>query len=506
LSFEDILERKETDLVLDQILENAVRYTSSDGGSIYFIERANRKGETGDRVLKFHNSLNKTKLKKNAFKSDVVNIDDKSFAGYVALTGKCIRIDNCYNRTDKLPCVFNKSFDEKTGYKTVSIMATPIVSEKDGLIGVVQLINKTKSINGVTETIVFTDHDELLVEAVAAQAAVALEKAELSEEIENLFESFVQASVSAIESRDPTTSGHSERVATMTTELAKSVDTLKVGPLKDIIFSKQQILEIRYASLLHDFGKIGVSERVLLKANKLYPHELESIMLRMDLLKKSKESEVWKRLHFDETIKISQEEAQKTVKEFSERVEALKEAVVRADRAQIKANDLDINSLLCEIREISKSIDQVLVTEEEILRLSIPRGSLTEGERQEIESHVTLTYNFLKRIAWSEGFANVPSIAFAHHEKLDGSGYPRKLNASHIPIQAKIMTVCDIYDALTALDRPYKKALSAERAIEILHYEVKDGKLDPELLKIFVEAKVFNFGTNKKEDLKKAVG
>jgi HD-GYP domain-containing protein (c-di-GMP phosphodiesterase class II) len=492
MSFEDVLRKKETDRVLEQILERAVDLTSSDGGSIYFIERNERLADGPAKVLRFHYSLNKTLQARNTLKSQAILIDEKSFAGYVALTGKPLRVDDCYALDPSLPCKFNPSFDKKFGYKTTSTMAIPIVSEESGnsIIGVIQLINKMND----GEAIPFTKQDEVLIGAMASQTAIALEKVELHEEIEELFESFVQASVTAIEARDPTTSGHSERVANMTVELAKTHDG----------FTVDQIQELRYASLLHDFGKIGVREEVLLKSNKLYPHELETIMLRMDLLKQSKETELWRSFAKDKG-KLTVDKIQNKVLQFSDKIEEVRELIKQADKSQVLKENMSIAKLIQDIKDLSKGFERQLLTEDEFYQLSIERGSLTPGEREEIESHVTQTYLFLKTIAWSKKFSNVPTIAYAHHEKLDGTGYPRKIISTEIPVQSKMLTICDIFDALTASDRPYKKALGLEKALDILHMERKAGKVDPNLLEIFIERKIFDFGLKHPSSVNKKV-
>jgi hypothetical protein len=258
--------------------------------------------------------------------------------------------------------------------------------------------------------------------------------------------------------------------------------------------------EIRYASLLHDFGKIGVRENVLLKAQKLFPHELETILLRLETLKAKNEARIWRSATEKLLHPMSPEEADRekyfsqtlwNIDRFNQQVETVRKGVLKANESQVMDGDFDITGLINWLTGAAQNVGQKILTESEIKRLSISRGTLSLEERREIESHVSHTYKFLAQIAWTDSLANIPGIAHAHHEKLDGSGYPQALKADAIPLQSRMMTISDIYDALTAMDRPYKKAVSAERALEILHYEAKLGKLDAQLLKIFCEAEIF---------------
>ncbi|HET6340454.1 MAG TPA: HD domain-containing phosphohydrolase, partial [Polyangiales bacterium] len=322
------------------------------------------------------------------------------------------------------------------------------------------------------------------------------ENALLYQEIQRIFDGFVHASVRAIEQRDPTTSGHSQRVAALACTLAERIDGASDGLYAGTHFSREQLRELHYASLLHDFGKIGVREQVLVKAKKLYPHELQSIRDRINYALKCVEADTL-------TRKISLMQA-------------------GGGAADLHALDLDLTarkaSLLAALETISQANEPTvmaegdftriaeifgmtvgdgrgesfrLLRESELHALQTPRGSLVASEYDEIRSHVVHTYNFLSQIPWGKGMAQIPLIAGAHHERVNGTGYPRGLKADEIPLQSKIMSVADIYDALTAADRPYKKALPLERALQILDFEVKDGHLDAELVKLFREAKVY---------------
>jgi response regulator RpfG family c-di-GMP phosphodiesterase len=311
--------------------------------------------------------------------------------------------------------------------------------------------------------------------------------------------------------------------------LAEKVDLTKDGVYREINFTLQQMRELRYAALLHDFGKIGVKENVLLKAKKLYPYELESIMQRLDTIKYKNEAIIWREIaeqatEVVEELKTLQDKPhvcnhsgcshaihtaqdQKTVLAqslwkvdgFNRKVEQIREAIVKANESQVLQGDLNIKELVEFIDTLSKNLNRTILMPEEKQRLLIPRGTLSPDERREIESHVSHTFTFLYQIAWTDDLGGVPEIAHAHHEKLDGTGYPRGLKADQIPIQARMMTICDIYDALTAMDRAYKKSLSNERALDILNLEVKEGKLDKNLVDLFIEAGVYRIVQNYKK-------
>ena len=295
----------------------------------------------------------------------------------------------------------------------------------------------------------------------------------------------------------PPPSGHSSRVAVLTVGLAEAVDRTETGPLAAHAFSAEQLRELRYASLLHDFGKVGVRENVLVKAKKLYPHDLERILTRLEMARLYAERDTLLR-KVDLLLKRREDAA-----ELEELDRSLQRALLDIDRIQeviLRSNEPTVLpegefSVLQSIGAASfkdrNGLDHAVLEPQEIAVLSIRKGSLSEEERLEIESHVTHTFEFLSKIPWTAELKRIPSIAYAHHEKLNGWGYPRKITDEAIPIQSRIMTVSDIFDALSASDRPYKKAVPPEKALDILGLEVKDGMLDPLLVDLFIEAKIY---------------
>ncbi len=318
----------------------------------------------------------------------------------------------------------------------------------------------------------------------------------LKNDIERLFEGFVNASVTAIESRDPSTSGHSSRVADLTVGLAEAVNQTPNGRFGSLFFNPLQLREIRYASLLHDFGKVGVREQVLVKAKKIEGERLESIYQRLHqrTLEAMRENmlDAWgKGQVFDHDL------VARLLGHQEEETSRLMELVRRSNEPTVLPQEvaLELNQLGDLTYQHWSGEPRTLIDQRDLELLRIPKGSLSEAERDEIQNHVTYTYRFLSQIPWTSELAGVPEIAWAHHERLNGKGYPRQLKDEDIPVQSKLMAVSDVYDALTAADRPYKAAVSVERSLQILEQEAKINLLDTEVLRIFMEARIYEKST-----------
>ncbi len=488
---------RDVDRLLSLILEKSRFVTGADAGSIYVAE-----GDVGSRSLRFKLTQNDSVTFDS--REFTMPISNRSIAGCAVLGKKAINISDVYDLPAGSPYGFDRSFDEKIGYRTRSMLTVPLISQRDEVIGVIQLINKkrdparklaTKA--DVDELVVpFDWHTEELLGMVAAQAGVSLENAVLYAEIRSLFEGFVTASVEAIESRDPTTSGHSRRVADLTVGLAKVVDADSSQVHEAFRFSREDLRELEYASLLHDFGKIGVREKVLVKAKKLYDERLELIEARFDFVMRTLEADILGRKLRALERGAPRSELEALDRELVARRAELEAAIAAIHSANeptvLAAGDFaKVEALATETYFDLRGETKRLLEGDELVALSVKRGSLTPVEYEEITSHVTHTYRFLSRIPWGKALARVPKIAGAHHERLNGTGYPNRLRAEEIPIQSKMMSVADIFDALTASDRPYKKAVPVERALDILDYSVKDQHLDPDLVRVFREARVW---------------
>jgi HD-GYP domain-containing protein (c-di-GMP phosphodiesterase class II) len=485
--------------LLDMILRKSREITQSDAGSLYLVE-----DNGGESRLRFILTHNDSALM--PFAETLLPIDSASIAGYVALTGTELVLDDVYQIPPALPFRFNAKFDEQTGYRCKSMLTVPMKDPQGEIIGVVQLINckrdpKLRVDRRTVDAVVlpFPEQSPLLLRSLASQAAVAIENNRLIESIETLFEGFVQASVTAIEARDPTTFGHSFRVANLTLGLAQAVDRAESGALREVHFNRAEMKEIRYASLLHDFGKVAVREEVLVKAKKLYPGQLELIQQRFAYARKAlQHAQSERKLSYllekgREAFLAAQENMQQELQAQLRELDEFLSFVARCNEPSIlhQGNFERLAQLAGRQFTDANGENLQLLSVQEARLLSIPQGSLDEAERLQIQSHVTHTQSFLQQIPWTKEIKNVPAIASAHHEKLDGSGYPRGLAAQEIPIQSKMMTIADIFDALSAGDRPYKNAVPWERALDILHDEARRGLIDRSLLEIFCGAEIF---------------
>jgi HD-GYP domain-containing protein (c-di-GMP phosphodiesterase class II) len=492
---------RDIDKLLNLILQKAREVTNADAGSLYLVEELTDK----ERRLRF--KLTQNDSVRFPFTEFTLPISEKSIAGSVALSGDVINIPDAYQIPADKPYKFNPKIDQDSHYRTRSMLTLPMKNAKGEILGVLQLINCKRDWGAklTSEDVVdrevraFTPGDVRQALSLGSQAAVAYENSKLYEDIETLFEGFVKAAVTAIEQRDPTTSGHSFRVSTLTVGLAEMVDRAEAGPYAGVNFTREQMKEIRYAALLHDFGKVGVREEVLVKAKKLYPMQLQLVQQRFDYIRKELEA------------KTSQQKLQALLNKNRE--VALSEiGLIDQEHERQLAEIDDYFQFVLQVNEPTVlpegKFDQLIeiarrtyvdprgsehnyLNPEEVRYLSIPKGSLDPEERVQIESHVVHTFNFLTQIPWTKEIKYIPMIARAHHEKLNGRGYPYQLHSEEIPLQAKMMTVSDIYDALSATDRPYKKALPPERALGILEMAVRDNEIDSELFKLFTEAKIY---------------
>ncbi|MEO8843984.1 MAG: HD domain-containing phosphohydrolase [Kofleriaceae bacterium] len=502
-------QERNIDALLEIILKRACEVTSSDAGSVYIVEGHDE--DLTRRTLRFAVSQNESRNVQSA--GFTMNVTPTSIVGSCVLDGRPINVPDLYKLDEPgvgnnpWGFVHDRNFDDKYHYQTRSVLAVPMISARDDVIGVIQLINKRAKgfiqLQDPTDfeegVVAFDDQSEKYVSALASQAGIALENVLLYEEVRTLFDSFVKASVTAIESRDPTTSGHSERVAFLTVGLGKAINRVDGGSFRDVRFSNDDLKQIEYAALLHDFGKVGVREHVLVKAKKLYEHERELILHRFQLIKRGH-----KISGLESKLAYYQQQSREQIEEKLAAVDSdIGAKILELDdimRFILQANEPTVleQGGFERIAEIAgmhyhdeTGIELPFLSHDEATCLQIKRGSLTEAERLEINSHVVHTYNFLKEIPWSRTLRDVPEIAGAHHEKLDGSGYPNKLRGEAIPVPARMMAISDIYDALTASDRPYKKAMPVEKALDILSGDVKRGQLDAELFEVFVSARVY---------------
>jgi len=462
--------------ILDTTLESFVDLVGCDGGSVYTV----RKNPDGEQTLKFEtmitHSINLRGVPEH-LRCLEFRIDDSSVVGRTAASRKPVLLNQVSGEV-------SRQVGDLLNYQTRNIFSGPLITPRGDLVGVVQLLNKLPpdgapfDPHATSALPNFNRKDERLFSIIARQAALAIENSLLLDEQERLMEGFVNACVTAIEARDPVTCGHSMRVSHYTVGLAEAVNRTDRGSLRQVYFTPAQLRELRFAAMLHDIGKIGVKEEILVKEKKLFPNELELISMRLKLMR----AQMMLRRHTEG----------KNYEVGMERIESAWERVVQANDPS--APRLFAAEVVRDLRSLRVPFDTgeivTALTDEEAERLSISKGNLSAEERMEIEAHVSKTFDILKMVPWSRGLEQVADIAYRHHEKLDGSGYPNHLTAEEIPPQTRMMTICDIFDALTASDRPYKLALPVNRTLDIIAANVKAGKLDGAYFDVFVEAQL----------------
>jgi HD-GYP domain-containing protein (c-di-GMP phosphodiesterase class II) len=494
--------QRDVPLLHEMIIRSARELTRADAGSLYLLEK-DEQGETKMRFAVAQSGPDDAGTHLGA----VMPLSRASLAGFVALTGNPVRIDDAYVIPESAEYRFNQSFDKQNNYRTKSVLMAPMRDHENAVVGVIQLINRKPSFElkltspAMTEKVVepFTERDESVLVSLASQAGVALENKALLTSIQDLFEQFVRASVKAIEVRDKSTQGHSSRVAELTVAQAEAANKVDTGQFRDLHFDEDALREMRYAALLHDFGKVAVPEYIFGKAKKLPDGKLDTVRLRFLLAINQIEALAARRKFdllrdgatlVDPRIRAIDADSASRAGEL----QALLQTVETANEPRVVADE--VGALLDSIvgkTYLDLDQERPLLETAEFDYLRIPRGSLSNDERRKMEQHVTQSFYFLREIPWSKTpWRNVPDLAYGHHEHLDGTGYPRGLKGTEIAPQVRMLTIADVFDALTANDRPYKAAMPIDRALDILVKEfAQRGKVDTELLDLFIATKVY---------------
>jgi len=496
---------KDMNRLLEMILLEAKRIANSDGGTLYMM--------TDDGRLRFEIMMTDsldfhmggTSGKDIPFYPVKLYTDEgepnkSMIAAYVGLTGETVNITDAY-KAKGFDFSGTKMFDEKTNYRSKSFLTVPLKNHEDEIIGVLQLLNaqhhKSKKI------ISFTSEIQKMVEALASQAAVAITNKNLIKDLENLFESFIKLIASAIDAKSPYTGGHCARVPEITMMLAEAVQQTKDGPFADVAFSEKEMYELKIAAWLHDCGKVATPEFVVDKSTKLETiydlvHELET---RFGILRRDEEiKRLKKELKFErddslpleekaERVKDLQRGYRKTLRHLKSDLEFVKESNVGGEF--MSGDKKDRVHQIANYRWKPNGKVENFLSENEVYNLTIPRGTLTPEERKVINDHIVVTINMLEELPYPKHLQNVPEFAGGHHEKLDGTGYPMGLMKDEMTVQARIMAIADIFEALTAKDRPYKKGKTLSQAMRILGFMKNDAHIDVDLFDIFVKEKIY---------------
>jgi len=489
---------KNISVLLELIVDSAREFTNADGGTLYLVSADERSlefeivqtdslsirmgGKTGEEINWPPVPL---------FKEDG-SPNKENVSADVAITKKLVNIPDVYDVKG-----FNfegtRKFDESTGYRSQSMLVIPMLNHENEIIGVLQLINARDTETG--NTIPFPDDDIDLTASVASQAAIALTNVRLIQDLKDLFDSFIKTIATAIDEKSPYTAGHITRVANLTMEIAHVVNKTKWGKYGDLTFNEDEMEELRLAAWMHDVGKITTPEHVVDKSTKLEKifDRVELLKIRFEVIKYQSYSEWYqKRAELIESNGIDSELIKKLDDEYSKKFSKIQEDADFCTKANTPGEfmeDEDIEHLT----EISKKTFELngvtlhYLSEDELENLSIKRGTLNESDRKIIENHAMMTLKMLNELPFSKKLKHVPVYAASHHEKLNGTGYPLKMKGDEISPQARIMAIADIFEALTAKDRPYKKPMMLSQAIKILGFMVKDDHIDADFVEIFLK-------------------
>lgn len=467
------------DTLLPEILRKSCELSRAEAGTIY-IAREDR--VTYVRALEVRAAQNAL-VEAPPIRREPFPINANTIAGYVAQTLQPLNLADVYELPADVPFRFNADWDQRTGYRCKSMLVVPMRDAEGLIVGLIQLINKR--VGG--QISVFTAEDEELIQSFSESAGIAVENAMLLQERKKAFDDFVDMCVTAIEKRDPITAGHSKRVSRLTRALAEEVSNSSLSVFANDRYSPLELDEIAISALLHDFGKIGVPEAILSKANKLSDDQLRVIMLRIDKRLEAFRAEAYRgALESKDPLNIDQIE--RLLASFSGKFEGLKRLILEMNVPNVIENKF-LKDFRLRLEEEFQG--KRLLEPWEVEALLIPRGSLTPKEFDVIRSHAGNTKTLLSRIPWPRGLRNIPLYASCHHERLNGTGYPDRLMAEQIPFPSQIMAIADIFDALTSPDRPYKDRMAEDEALKVLWNDASRGFINEDLVSLFENERVW---------------
>ena len=472
--------------LLEAILTAAKTITRADGGTLYRMteEKSLRFEIVRTSSLKFY--LGGTTGNPIPFYPVQLYKDGKpnhaNVSAYVALTGKTVNIEDAY-KAEGFDFTGTRGFDSKTGYRSKSFLTVPMRNHEGEAIGVLQLINAQDPHTG--EIVPFSSSDQRLAESLASQAAVALTNRMLINQLETLFESFISLINGAIDEKSPYTGGHCQRVPVLTMLLAEAVNETKSGALADFNMSEKDRYELKIAGLLHDCGKVTTPVHVVDKATKLETifDRIQLIDTRFEVLKRDLEIQALKG-------KVDDKQLRDGLRQMEEDRRFLQVCNIGGER--MKDEDIAQVKRIAKYRWRDLSGHEAdFLTEDEVKNLTIRAGTLTDEERKIINHHIVATIKMLEALPWPKHLTNVPEYAGGHHERMDGKGYPKGLTREQMSVQARCMGIADIFEALTAKDRPYKKGKTLSESLEILGRMKMNQHVDPDLFDVFVRRKVY---------------
>jgi HD-GYP domain-containing protein (c-di-GMP phosphodiesterase class II) len=503
-------QEKNSDRLLEKILLAAKAITRADGGTLYQLEES-AEGKRLKFAIMRNETLNiamggTTGNPIPFYPLHLIGKDGKPnnrmVAAYAALTGKTVNIADAYV-AEGFDFSGTRNIDKKTGYRSKSFLTVPMRNHEGEIIGVLQLINsKDPETGGI---VAFSNSDQRLAESLASQAAIALTNRQLIDQLVALFESFIQLINKAIDEKSPYTGGHCKRVPELTMMLAEAVNDTCDGPLRDFSMNEKDRYELHIAGLLHDCGKVTTPVHVVDKATKLETifDRINLVDTRFEVLKRDTEIAFLR-----ESVEVARQNASDEAeanRKLAEAERALREKLrrIEEDREFLRHCNTGGESMSPEaqarVRHIGTTYKWLdasggtsdFLTEDEVENLSISRGTLTAKEREVINYHIKATIDMLEALPWPKHLSNVPEYAGGHHERMDGKGYPNGLTREQMSVQARVMGIADIFEALTAKDRPYKRGKTLSESLKILGNFKLNGHIDPDLFDVFVRQKVY---------------
>ncbi len=488
---------KDHDRLLELILVKAMDMTNADGGTLYL--------RTDDNRLEFAilhtKSLN---LHMGGISGEEINFyplalfdkdgnpNNKMVAAWAALSGETVNIPDAY-ASENFDFSGTRNFDKKTGYRSTSFLTVPMTNHENEIIGVLQLINAMDDHSG--DITPFSQLDQQLVESLASQAAVTITNKSLIEAQKNLFDSFIQLIADAIDEKSPYTAGHCRRVPVITNMLADAACRIDKGPLKDFSMTEDEKYELEVAAWLHDCGKITTPEYVVDKGTKLESifDRINLVDTRFDILKRDAViNALLKKLNGGgniESIINQDDELKQALLQLDEERDYIRQCNIGGE--SMTDDELEKIEKIADRKWKSAEEELFLLSEEEVQNLQIGRGTLTIREREIINNHVSVTIKMLEALPYPKHLKRVPEFAGGHHEKMDGTGYPNKLTKEQMSVPARMVAIADVFEALTASDRPYKKAMSLSQSLKILGRMKLDNHVDADLFNIFIHEKIY---------------
>ena len=491
--------QRDLNSLLETILVAAMRITHADAGTLYLHEQEQR-------VLRFeilrNNTLDKAMGGTSGVPITFYPIQLYDVAGkpnhamvvsHSALSGETVNIPDAY-MAEGYDFSGTKKFDAKTGYRSQSFLTVPMRNHENEVIGVLQLINAQDQQSGAI--IPFSRDDQQLLESLASQAAIALTNRHLIDQLEQLFEAFIQLINTAIDDKSPYTGGHCARVPELTMMLAEAVNRTKSGPLKDFVMTDKDRRELKIAGLLHDCGKITTPVHVVDKATKLHTlfDRIQLLDTRFEVLKRDAEIAMLREISAagpdDQRIEAARQNYRARVIQLDQDREFLHHCNVGSEAMSDEAQQRVHQIAAYQWRE-GDGKENNFLSADEVENLTIRTGTLTAAEREIINHHIDVTIKMLESLPWPRHLKNVPEYAGGHHERMDGKGYPRGLTREQMSVQARVMGIADIFEALTAKDRPYKKGKTLTESLTILGKFKLGGHIDPDLFDVFIRENVF---------------